>query len=63
MFEATFRLGGYPMAAIDWMVEQLGNLVRGNMAEGPLKDLVVDGIIVDRRYELPRGPVARASWS
>ncbi|NCC91207.1 MAG: ferrous iron transport protein B, partial [Spirochaetia bacterium] len=45
MFEATFRLGGYPMAAIEWLVEQLGNLVRGNMAEGPLKDLIVDGII------------------
>ncbi len=45
MFEATFRLGGYPMAAIEWLVEQLGNLVRGNMAEGPLKDLIVDGVI------------------
>lgn len=45
MFEATFRLGGYPMAGIEWMVEQLGNLFRNNMAEGPLKDLIVDGII------------------
>ncbi len=45
MFEATFRLGGYPMAAIEWLVEQTGNLVRGSMAEGPLKDLIVDGII------------------
>lgn len=45
MFEATFRLGGYPMAAIEWLVEQLGNLVRGHMAAGPLKDLIVDGII------------------
>jgi len=45
MFEATFRLGGYPMAWIEWLVAQLGNLFRGNMAEGPLKDLIVDGII------------------
>ncbi|SCD21965.1 Ferrous iron transport protein B [Proteiniphilum saccharofermentans] len=45
MFEATFRLGNYPMEWIEWLVEQLGNLVRGNMQEGPLKALVVDGII------------------
>lgn len=45
MFEATFRLGGYPMEWIEWSVQQLGNLVRGAMADGPLKDLIVDGII------------------
>lgn len=45
MFEATFRLGSYPMEWIEWSVEQLGNFVRGTMADGPLKDLIVDGII------------------
>lgn len=45
MFEATFRLGNYPMEWIEWLVEQLGNLVRNNMTEGPLKALIVDGII------------------
>lgn len=45
MFEATFRLGDYPMQGIEWIVEQIGNLVRSNMPEGPLKDLLVDGII------------------
>lgn len=45
MFEATFRLGGYPMEWIEWLVEHFGNFVRGHMAEGPLKDLLVDGII------------------
>lgn len=45
MFEATFRLGGYPMEWIEWLVEQLGNLVRNTMPEGPLKALIVDGII------------------
>lgn len=45
MFEATFRLGGYPMEWIEWLVAQLGNLIRNNMAEGPLKALIVDGII------------------
>lgn len=45
MFEATFRLGSYPMEWIEQGVEYLGNLVRSGMAEGPLKDLIVDGII------------------
>lgn len=45
MFEATFRLGAYPMEGIEWLVAALGNFVRENMAEGPLKDLLVDGII------------------
>ncbi len=45
MFEATFRLGAYPMEWIEWIVAELGNLIRGNMAEGPLKDLLVDGVI------------------
>lgn len=45
MFEATFRLGGYPMEWIEQLVEWIGNFVRNYMAEGPLKDLVVDGII------------------
>ena len=40
MFEATFRLGGYPMEWIEALVE-----VRNHMSEGPLKDLLVDGII------------------
>ena len=45
MFEATFRLGDYPMQGIEWLVEMIGNFVRTHMAEGPLKDLLVDGII------------------
>ena len=45
MFEATFRLGDYPMQGIEWLVEVIGNFVRTHMAEGPLKDLLVDGII------------------
>lgn len=45
MFEATFRLGAYPMEWIEMLVNWLGNLVRGAMADGPLKDLIVDGII------------------
>lgn len=45
MFEATFRLGGYPMEWIEALVEVIGNFVRSHMSEGPLKDLLVDGII------------------
>lgn len=44
MFEGTFVLGDYPMQGIEWLVD-LGNLIRNNMAEGPLKDLLIDGII------------------
>lgn len=45
MFEGTFILGDYPMQGIEWLVGVLGDLVRNNMSEGPLKDLLVDGII------------------
>lgn len=45
MFEGTFVLGDYPMQGIEWLVDQLGNLIRNNMTEGPLKDMLVDGII------------------
>ena len=45
MFEATFRLGNYPMEWIENLVSFIGNLIRSNMSPGPLKDLVVDGII------------------
>ena len=45
MFECTFRLGAYPMEWIESGVEILGNLIRNQMSEGMLKDLLVDGII------------------
>ena len=45
MFEGTFFIGEYPMMGIEWMVEQLGELLRNNMSEGPFKDLLIDGII------------------
>lgn len=45
MFESTFVLGEYPMMGIEWTVEQLGNLIRSYMTDGPLKDLLVDGIL------------------
>lgn len=45
MFECTFVLGEYPMMGIEWIVEQIGKLVESSMTDGPLKDMVVDGII------------------
>lgn len=45
MFEATFVLGAYPMewieAGVSFISEQIGRL----MADGPLKDLILEGII------------------
>lgn len=45
MFECTFRLGNYPMEWIEAGVALLGDWIRGVMADGMLKDLLVDGII------------------
>lgn len=45
MFQATFSLGNYPMEWIEAGVELLGNWVAGIMPEGPLNDLLVNGVI------------------
>ena len=45
MFEATFTLGAYPMVWIESLVGAIGDGVRNTMPDGPLKDLLVDGII------------------
>ena len=45
MFHATFTLGNYPMAWIGSGVDALGQVVRANLAEGILRDAIVDGII------------------
>lgn len=45
MFEATFSLGQYPMDWIESGVEWLKELISTQMAEGPLKDMIADGII------------------
>ncbi len=44
-FYATFNLGAYPMDWIDAGVAALGEWVSEWLADGPLKDLIVDGII------------------
>ena len=45
MFFFTFTLGQYPMDLIDAGVNWLGELVGRGMSEGPLRDLIVDGVI------------------
>jgi len=45
MFEVTFALGQYPMDWIEWGVEWLGDFVARHMSDGPLKAMLVDGII------------------
>ncbi len=45
MFQLTFVLGEYPMQGIEWIVEKAGDLLRANMAEGPLKDMLIDGVV------------------
>ena len=45
MFEVTFVVGAYPQEWIEWLVAAFGDFVHNNMTEGPLKDLLVDGII------------------
>ena len=45
MFEVTFTLGQYPMDWIDAGFGFLGDFIGENMSEGPLKDMLVDGVI------------------
>ncbi|MBR2866988.1 MAG: ferrous iron transport protein B [Alistipes sp.] len=45
MFYCTFTLGAYPQEWIDMGVGWLYDTVRGMMADGPLKDMITDGVI------------------
>lgn len=45
MFEATFSLGQYPMNWIEAGVEWIGSTLSENMTAGPLKDMLIDGVI------------------
>ena len=45
VFDGTFVIGEYPMKWIEWLVEQVGAFVASAMADGWLKDLIVDGVI------------------
>lgn len=45
MFECTFVFGEYPKGWIEWIVEQIAVLADTFIPAGPVKDLIVDGII------------------
>ncbi|RLD23337.1 MAG: ferrous iron transport protein B, partial [Bacteroidetes bacterium] len=45
IFQATFVIGQYPMDWIESGVSFLGNLIDGLMTDGPLKSLLINGII------------------
>ena len=45
MFQATFSLGQYPMDWIDAGFGALGNWLGSVMPEGPVRDMLVDGVI------------------
>lgn len=45
MFWCTFELGSYPMEWIESLVSWISSLVGRYMQEGPLKDLLLDGVI------------------
>lgn len=45
MFQSTFTLGNYPMEWIDAGVGWFGGWLSDMLAEGPLRDLLVDGIV------------------
>ena len=45
MFWATFEIGAYPMEWIESLVSWISGLIGSHMSDGPLKDLLLDGII------------------
>ena len=44
-FWATFQIGSYPMEWIESLISWISNLIGKHMIEGPIKDLILDGII------------------
>jgi ferrous iron transport protein B len=45
MFMATFYVGSYPQDGIELGVGKLGDFIAANMSAGPLKDLLIGGVI------------------
>ncbi|MCM1333169.1 MAG: ferrous iron transport protein B [Bacteroides sp.] len=45
IFWCTFEIGSYPMEWIEWLVAKISEAVQVMMPDGPLKDLIADGII------------------
>ncbi|NPA95627.1 MAG: ferrous iron transport protein B [Thermodesulfobacteria bacterium] len=45
LFQATFTIGAYPVEWIEKGVELLASFVASHMSPGPLRDLLIDGVI------------------
>ena len=45
VFNGTFIIGEYPMKWIEWIVGQFSTVIASTMADGWVKDMIVDGII------------------
>ncbi|MBR5085200.1 MAG: ferrous iron transport protein B [Prevotella sp.] len=45
MFQATFTLGQYPMDWIEAGFDALGNFLSSTLPNGPLRDMLVDGVV------------------
>ncbi len=45
LFQATFKLGEYPMGWIETLIGWLSDIASANIPDGTIKDLLVDGII------------------
>lgn len=45
MFEATFSIGAYPMEWIESAVSWISGIIGDYMPAGPLKDLLIDGVL------------------
>jgi len=45
MFQTTFTLGQYPMDWLEEGINLLGGFITSSMEDGPLKSMLVDGII------------------
>ncbi|MDR0700660.1 MAG: ferrous iron transport protein B [Tannerella sp.] len=45
MFMATFYLGAYPQEWIETGIEKFGNLISEGIPDGPIKDLLINGVI------------------
>ena len=45
MFWCTFQIGSYPMEWIESLVSWISGLIGAHMADGPFKDMLLDGVI------------------
>ena len=55
MFEGTFVLGEYPQQAIEWLVGLIAQGTETFLSPGPLKDLIIDGIIGGGLFKIQYG--------